>query len=241
MEPPPLKNWARAGPAELARQGVKWLGCHNAAARLRRKVPTCRSILLLFRTPLSCALVAASAPLAHRSNPARAGWTTFRPTFWVRRPDCDVRVPVERIEWIEAAKDYVLLHTERRSYLYRAKMRELQAKLDPRELTRVHRSAFGRLDRAVKCVAGSRASCRPCRTGKASRLGRATSRRSSGGLVRAMLGVDRRAGRRRLGEASLDAPRSAAGRLGPPPPHAASVQYIWSLSVLGKYLLELSA
>ena len=142
------------------------MGCHNAAARLRRKVPTCRSILLLFRTPLSCALVAASAPPAHRSNPARAGWTTFRPTFWVGRPDCDVRVPVERIEWIEAAKDYVLLHTERRSYLYRAKMRELQAKLDPRELTRVHRSAFGRLDRAVKCVAGSRASCRPCRTGK---------------------------------------------------------------------------
>ena len=61
-----------------------------------------------------------------------------------------MRVQVEHIEWIEAAKDYVFLHTDTRPHIYRARMCELQARLDPRELTRVHRSTFARLDRAVE-------------------------------------------------------------------------------------------
>jgi two-component system, LytTR family, response regulator len=53
-----------------------------------------------------------------------------------------VVVPVERIEWIEGAGDYVTLHSGRRSHLVRTTMKALEARLDPARMWRVHRSAF---------------------------------------------------------------------------------------------------
>jgi DNA-binding LytR/AlgR family response regulator len=51
---------------------------------------------------------------------------------------------VEAIEWIEAAKDYVMLHTATRSHIHRISMNALEDMLDPRQLMRVHRSTFVR-------------------------------------------------------------------------------------------------
>jgi two-component system response regulator AlgR len=51
-------------------------------------------------------------------------------------------VRVEDIDWIEAAKDYVLLHTPTRSHMHRITMSGLEQVLDPSALIRVHRSAF---------------------------------------------------------------------------------------------------
>jgi DNA-binding LytR/AlgR family response regulator len=62
--------------------------------------------------------------------------------FWVQVRDGFVRVPVAQIEWIEAAKDYVLLHTAVRSHIHRTTMSALEDVLDPERLMRVHRSAF---------------------------------------------------------------------------------------------------
>jgi DNA-binding LytR/AlgR family response regulator len=62
--------------------------------------------------------------------------------FWVQVRDGFVRVPVAQIEWIEAAKDYVLLHTAVRSHIHRITMSALEDVLDPERLMRVHRSAF---------------------------------------------------------------------------------------------------
>ena len=62
--------------------------------------------------------------------------------FWVQVRDGHVRVPVAQIEWIEAAKDYVLLHTDLRSHIHRTTMAALETALDPDQLLRVHRSAF---------------------------------------------------------------------------------------------------
>lgn len=62
--------------------------------------------------------------------------------FWVQVRDGFVRVPVGHIEWIEAAKDYVLLHTSVRSHIHRTTMSALEDVLDPDLLMRVHRSAF---------------------------------------------------------------------------------------------------
>ena len=56
------------------------------------------------------------------------------------------RIPVEAIVWIEAAKDYALIHTSHRSLILRTTMSELEARLDPAVIPRVHRSAFVRLD-----------------------------------------------------------------------------------------------
>lgn len=66
--------------------------------------------------------------------------------FWVQGPHGLVRVHVDSVEWIEAAKDYVLLHTQGRSHLLRHTMSALEKRLDPERMLRVHRSAFVRPD-----------------------------------------------------------------------------------------------
>lgn len=77
--------------------------------------------------------------------PADAGDVTgFDAEFWAPTLHGVKRVPVAAIDWIEAARDYVLLHTAARSYLYRATMSGLERRLDPREMMRIHRSSFVR-------------------------------------------------------------------------------------------------
>ena len=64
--------------------------------------------------------------------------------LWVPTRAGAVFVPVESIDWIEAQRDYVMLHTATRSHILRISMRALEDKLDPAQLMRVHRSAFAR-------------------------------------------------------------------------------------------------
>jgi two-component system, LytTR family, response regulator len=64
--------------------------------------------------------------------------------FWVPTSRGQIRVPVDTIDWIEAAKDYALLHTRERSHMIRITMAALESGLDPADMIRVHRSAFVR-------------------------------------------------------------------------------------------------
>ena len=68
-------------------------------------------------------------------------------SFWVPGRNGHVRVLSSDLDWIEAARDYVLLHTPTRSHLHRLTMTALEEMLDPELLTRVHRSAFVNLRR----------------------------------------------------------------------------------------------
>jgi DNA-binding LytR/AlgR family response regulator len=70
--------------------------------------------------------------------------------FWIPERHGQRRVGVESIDWIEAARDYVLLHTEMRSHLLRITMAALEERLQGTALLRVHRSAFVRPDRVVE-------------------------------------------------------------------------------------------
>lgn len=85
--------------------------------------------------------------------PVRAD--TFESGFWVRHKEGLVRVFVADIRRIEADKDYALIHTHLRTHILRTTMRELEDRLDPREIARVHRSAFVRLS-TVRRVERSR-------------------------------------------------------------------------------------
>lgn len=73
--------------------------------------------------------------------------------LWVATRTGSARVSLSEIEWIEAAKDYVLLHTSTRSFLHRATMASLETDLADSGLVRVHRSAFVRTDR-IREVSG---------------------------------------------------------------------------------------
>lgn len=70
-------------------------------------------------------------------------------SIWVDSRTGSVRVPLADIEWIEAAKDYVLLHTATRSFLHRSTMAAMESQVAGTGLQRVHRSAFVRLDRVM--------------------------------------------------------------------------------------------
>lgn len=54
---------------------------------------------------------------------------------------------VSEIRWIEAADNYVRLHTVDGAHLSRRTMRDLETQLDPRQFARVHRSAIVALRR----------------------------------------------------------------------------------------------
>jgi len=62
--------------------------------------------------------------------------------FWVLQHGEYLRVPVERIEWIEAERDYVRLHTDNASYLVRDTMAKTEERLDPLQFVRIHRSTI---------------------------------------------------------------------------------------------------
>jgi DNA-binding LytR/AlgR family response regulator len=76
--------------------------------------------------------------------------------FWIPERDGHRRVPIEAIDWVEAARDYVLLHTSMRSHLLRTTMAALEEKLAGSPLLRVHRSAFVRPDKVVEVKRANR-------------------------------------------------------------------------------------
>lgn len=82
------------------------------------------------------------AETSRREAPNRPAGQRFETEFWVQARDGVRRVLVADIEWIEAAKDYVILHTATRSHILRSTMAALEGALDPAQLLRVHRSAF---------------------------------------------------------------------------------------------------
>ena len=51
-------------------------------------------------------------------------------------------IDVDEIDWIAASGNYALLHTHRRTYEIRQTLTELEAKLNPREFLRIHRSTI---------------------------------------------------------------------------------------------------
>ena len=69
--------------------------------------------------------------------PRSSGYLEF---VWVRGPRGLRRVELKDIQWIEAARDYVLLHIGDEQLAFQATMSQLQTKIDPASMVRVHRS-----------------------------------------------------------------------------------------------------
>lgn len=80
---------------------------------------------------------------AGRSRAAEGGLQ--REGLWVKTGGGAVFVPIGTITRIEAQGEYVLLHTEQRTHLARLKMYDLEMRVEPHGLVRVHRSSFVQL------------------------------------------------------------------------------------------------
>jgi len=73
--------------------------------------------------------------------------TTPTSRFVARRGSKHYFVRVADIDWIEAVGNYVRLQTSDKSHLIRETMKGVEAKLDPMEFVRIHRSALVAVDR----------------------------------------------------------------------------------------------
>jgi two-component system response regulator AlgR len=84
------------------------------------------------------AQAAAEGPAARAPGPA------FAQEFWVPNRGELTRVAVADIDWIEAERDYMRLHVGNRSWLIHETIGALEARLDPAQFLRLHRSAIVR-------------------------------------------------------------------------------------------------
>ncbi|WP_076072519.1 LytR/AlgR family response regulator transcription factor [Sphingomonas montana] len=106
--------------------------------------------------PDRLARAVARVRLRRHGRPPGPGTTTgvdASPTghdLWVPDRTGLRRVAVADIDWIEAARDYVLLHAADRSHMLRVTMTDLERRLAGSALVRVHRSAFVRPDRVAR-------------------------------------------------------------------------------------------
>lgn len=87
--------------------------------------------------------IAADAPAAAETSP----WLS---EFWVPNRGELVRVGTDDIDWIEAERDYMRLHSGNRSWLIHETIGALEARLDPAKFLRLHRSAIVRRDRVQR-------------------------------------------------------------------------------------------
>ena len=77
-----------------------------------------------------------------------------RTRFVVKRGNAHYFVPVDEVEWIDVADNYLRLHAGTKVHFYRGTMSQIEEELDPSRFVRVHRStmiAIGRI-RAVRAV-----------------------------------------------------------------------------------------
>ena len=58
----------------------------------------------------------------------------------IRAGDGTIFVPIEEVEWIEAAQNYVRVHTRDAVHLLHVSMNTIEASLDPERFVRIHRS-----------------------------------------------------------------------------------------------------
>lgn len=62
-------------------------------------------------------------------------------------------VPVEDIQWVDAAGDYMCVHTSDKTHVMRTTMKQLEASLSPELFCRIHRSTIVN----INCIAGAQA------------------------------------------------------------------------------------
>jgi DNA-binding LytR/AlgR family response regulator len=91
------------------------------------------------------------AALAQRDEPSPGpGPSSYETELWVRERGDRIRLEVDLIDWIEAEREYIRVHSRGRSFLLRRSIRDVQGRLDPAEFIRVHRGALVRKDRIVR-------------------------------------------------------------------------------------------
>ena len=77
----------------------------------------------------------------------RLGATRYLTRLLVRESGTVSFIPLDEVDWIEAADYYARVHAGKKSQLIRYTMNDLEKQLDPQQFVRVHRSAIVNVSR----------------------------------------------------------------------------------------------
>jgi two-component system, LytTR family, response regulator len=77
-----------------------------------------------------------------QSQAADRSGSQYDEEIWAPRTGGLSRIPVSSVIWVEAARDYMLVHTAHRTHILRETMSSLESRLDPDQFVRAHRSAL---------------------------------------------------------------------------------------------------
>jgi two-component system, LytTR family, response regulator len=89
----------------------------------------------------------------HRSAPQSGAGEGYLLRLAVKHHQRIALVRVVDIDWIESSANYAHLHAQRRSFVVRMTMGELERRLDPAHFARIHRSTIVQIDRIKEIVA----------------------------------------------------------------------------------------
>jgi DNA-binding LytR/AlgR family response regulator len=109
--------------------------------RLRQAIERVRRRIAMREAEASVATLTAEVEELNRKRVGAAG-DGLPNAVWAPAKGGDVRVTANAIVWIEAAGDYVIIHTAHRSHMLRATLTELEKVFSPDLIRRVHRSAM---------------------------------------------------------------------------------------------------
>lgn len=111
----------------------------TALARVRRKIAA--DTALLTQEQLTAVL--------NRLRPGEEP-KSYVLRILVKDGEKEILLPVEKIDWIEAADYYCCLRSNGRSYMLREAISDISERMDPRKFVRIHRSAIVNLDRIAE-------------------------------------------------------------------------------------------
>lgn len=70
----------------------------------------------------------------------------------IKDHDSTVLVSIDDIDWVDAAGDYMCLHSNGETHIMRSTLKNLMARLDPEKFKRIHRSTIVNLERIAKAT-----------------------------------------------------------------------------------------
>jgi two-component system LytT family response regulator len=118
----------------------------NAVDYLTKPVEKERLQTALARVQEKIAARAALLTQSQLANVLNGIRTTYPSRFLVKDGAKEILLPVEHIEWIEAAEYYSCLHANGRRFMLRETITSLTARLDPEQFVRIHRSSLVNLN-----------------------------------------------------------------------------------------------
>jgi two-component system LytT family response regulator len=86
------------------------------------------------------------------SSPEPSGTTRFDQKIAIKDHDDTILIDTNKIDWVDAAGDYMCVHVSGVTYVMRSTLKALMSRLDPDKFKRIHRSTVVNLERIVQAT-----------------------------------------------------------------------------------------